>query len=219
MLMLGIFACSKVNQWKQPVEICFVIEPASSTFNIISLDFKEINLFLHRFNFDANRAQGADVYFTKQYPSNASVTFDASCNTNLKFEIPQGTYADINIKITSEQEQGPSIQLLAQFDYNNQKIPLLLELSKLEDIQLKGVDLQGNQTNLNLENRDRVEARIQLQVENWFDGITTAMLEEASTLDSNGQASILIRSNANVDLYNQIRTNMQLNQQIAILEI
>jgi hypothetical protein len=219
MLMLGIFACNKVNQWKQPLEICFVIEPISVSSNSVLLDFQEVNLHLHRFNFDAKRAQGADVYFTKQYSNDASVAFDATCNSDLKFEIPQGTYADINIKITSKQEQGPGIQLVAQFNHNNQKIPFQLELSKLEDIQLVGVDQQGNEANLNLENRDRVEARIQLLAENWFDGISTAMLEEAQTLDSNGQASIFIGSDANVNLYNQIRSNMQLNQQIAILEL
>ncbi len=222
MLMLGIFACNKVNQWKQPLELCFAIElepSTAGTTNSFFIEIESVQLALQSFNFDANRAEGADVYFTKQYAANASVLFDATCQTNLQFEIPQGTYSNIGLSLSSKQDQGPGIIVSAKFNNNNQSIPVLLELSKLDDIQLFGVDQQGNQTDLNLDNLERVEATIQIAVSEWFDGVTISMLEEAVQLDVNAQPSIYISSVSQEDIYNQILENLQLNEQIAIFKI
>ena len=204
--MLSIFACSKVNQWKQPTEVCFNINVVEDTTMNGALFFKTGYVRVESFKFDGQRAAGADVYFAKNYTQTLKTLFGARDGSDLEFDVPQGIYTEINLELISAvKNKKPNLVVHGFFkSYTGRSYPLRFELTKNEHFSIFGEDLTGNDTAVDLSEVSKTKATILLNPANWFRVITKERLEQAEKVSVEGVQTILINSLVNGQLYKDI---------------
>jgi hypothetical protein len=200
-LILGIFACSKVNQWKQPTQVCFNVELVGSD-NSSKLTLNEGYLLIESFNFDGKREEGGDVYFVKNFDSDFNANFGAAALGALSFDIPQGDYHDIDINIVSEHDDLPNLVLSGTYqDPKGNAIPVRFELNQAETFEITGQGVSQNQNEVELVEGLKTNAAIQLNAYQWFENIS---LERAEVVSLNGEKVILINDQTNVMTYQKV---------------
>lgn len=216
--ILGIFACSKVNQWKQPTAVCFNINIAEETVMDGALFFKEGYITVESFKFDGSRAEGGDVYFTKDYEKELETFFGATEVSDLEFDVPQGVYTGINLEITSAvQNKKPNLVVNGHFRSNTGKTcPVRFELNKMEKFSVIGEDLFKNDTEVDLAQVSKTKATILLEPAQWFSVLTKETLEQAEKVSLDGINTILINNTVNEQLYKDILVALELNTAKAI---
>lgn len=216
--ILGIFACSKVNQWKQPTEVCFNINIAEETIMDGALFFKEGYISVASFKFDGKRAEGGDVYFTKDYTQTLKTLFGATDVSDLEFDVPQGVYTGINLEIISAvKNKKPNLVINGRFENGvGQSYPVRFELTKLENFSIVGEDLFENDTEVNLAQVAKTKATILLQPAQWFHVLTKETLEQAEKVSVEGISTILINNAVNAQLYKDIVAALETNTAKAI---
>jgi hypothetical protein len=216
--ILGIFACSKVNQWKQPTEVSFNINVAEETIMDGALSFKEGYLTVESFKFDGKRAQGADVYFTKHYTEELKTLFGATDVSDLEFDVPQGMYTGINLEIISAvKNKKPNLVVNGFFkSETGQSYPVRFELNKVENFSVVGEDLLENDAEVDLVQAIRTKASILLNPAKWFSVLAKGALEQAERVSVEGINTILINNAVNGQLYEEIVASLEMDTAKAI---
>lgn len=216
--ILGIFACSKVNQWKQPTEVSFNINVVEETIMDGALSFKEGYLDVESFKFDGKRVQGADVYFTKHYTEALKTLFGATDVSDLEFDVPQGVYTGINLEIISAvKNKKPNLVVNGFFkSETGQSYPVRFELNKVENFSVVGEDLFENDTEVDLVQAIRTKASILLNPAKWFSVLTKGTLEQAERVSVEGINTILINNAVNGQLYEKIVAALEMDTAKAI---
>lgn len=209
--ILGIFACSKVNQWKQPTQVCFDLNIEEETIMDGSLSFKQGYLMIESFKFDGKRTQGADVYFTKYYEQALNTSFGEGNIEDLTFDVPQGTYQGIELEIVSEaKDRNPNLVIHGFFkDQSGKSYPVCFELDKKERFTIVGKDLIENDKDIDLLQTAKTKASILLNPTSWFAGLTKNTLEKAEKTSLEGKTTILINNTVNKQLYNNIVASLE----------
>jgi len=204
--ILSIFACSKVNQWKQPTEVCFNINVAEETIMDGALFFKEGYITVESFKFDGKRAQGGDVYFTKHYVEELNTLFGVDDISDLEFDVPQGNYTGINLEITTTvKNKKPNLVVNGFFKSKKGKsYPVRFELAKMETFSIVGEDLMENDTEIDLLQVSKTKATILLNPAKWFSALTKEAMEQAEKVSVEGINTILINNAVNEQLYKYI---------------
>jgi hypothetical protein len=208
--ILSIFACSKVNQWKQPTEVCFNINIVEEAIMDGTLLFKEGYISVASFEFDGKRQEGGDVYFTKNYAQELNALFGASDISDLKFDVPQGIYTAVNLEITSAiKEEKPNL-VVDGFFKNKQGTfyPIRFELSKMETFSIVGTDLVDKEEEIDLVQVTKTKATILLNPAKWFAVLPKSALEQAEKVSIEGINTILINNAVNGLLYKEIVANL-----------
>lgn len=216
--ILGIFACSKVNQWKQPTAVCFNINIAEEAIMDGALFFKEGYITVESFKFDGKRAEGGDVYFIKDYKEELKTLFGARDISDLEFDVPQGVYTGINLEIISAvKNKKPNLLLQGLFESNTGKsYPVRFELNKMERFSIVGEDLFENDTEVDLAQVTKTKATILLDPVKWFSVLTKEALEQAEKVSVEGINTILINHAVNEQLYKDILAALEMNTAKAI---
>lgn len=204
-LILGIFACSKVNQWKQPTKINFNVALVDLSSLDGKLNFEKGYCSLKSLNFDGNRTEGADVYFTKEYDSFLDVTFGNSTNEALEFDIPQGAYNSIMITLVSNSNDRPNLVLEGKYeDITGKKHPIRFELEENETFIIEGKSLDNSNNSINLLSDAPTNATITLSSSQLFSKVTESLLASAESVNFNGVNTILINSTINKPIYDLV---------------
>lgn len=208
--ILSIFACSKVNQWKQPTEVCFNIDIAEEAIMDGALFFKEGYISLASFEFDGKREEGGDVYFTKNYAQELKTLFGASDISDLKFDVPQGIYTAVNLEITSAiKEEKPNLVVDGFFKNKQGTLyPIRFELSEMETFSIVGVNLVDKEEQIDLAQVAKTQATILLNPVKWFAVLPKSALEQAEKVSIKGINTILINNEVNGQLYKEILANL-----------
>lgn len=211
--ILGIFACSKVNQWKQPTQVCFEIDLEEETIMDGTLFFKNGYIVIESFQFDGKRVQGADVYFTKHYEQKINTTFGAANVEGLEFDVPQGTYTGINLEIKTVPNKEEANMVIDGIFKNSfgTSYPIRFELNQLETFSIVGKDLIENDKEVDLLQNSKTKATILLNPAKWFAVLPKKALEKAEKVSVKGINTILINSKINKQLYEDIVTSLKDN--------
>lgn len=209
--ILGIFACSKVNQWKQPTAVCFAFDIAEETVMDGALFFKEGYVTIESFKFDGKREQGGGVYFTKYYEQELNTLFGAADISDLEFDVPQGSYTGINLDITSEvKNKKPNLVAHGVFRSTTGKsYPICFELTKMETFSVIGKDLVEHDSEINLLQVSKTKATILLNPAKWFAVLEKSALEQAEKVSVEGINTILINNAVNTQLYKDVVTSLE----------
>jgi hypothetical protein len=216
--ILGIFACSKVNQWKQPTEVCFSISLAEETIMDGALSFKKGQITVESFKFDGKREEGGDVYFTKHYTEELNTFFGATKVSDLEFDVPQGMYTGIKLEITSAvKNKKPNLVINGFFKSKTGKsYPVCFEMAKMETFSIVGEDLVENDAQVDLFQVAKTKATILLNPTKWFSSLTREALEQAEKISVEGIHTILINHTMNGQLYNDVVASLEMDTAKAI---
>ena len=204
-MILGIFACSKVNQWKQPTKINFNVDLVEQSSLDGKLNFESGYWSIERFNFDGIRTEGANVYFTKEYSTFLEVVFGNRLLQELQFDIPQGTYSSIMIRLESSFKDRPNLTLEGRYeDLTGKKHPIRFELKENETFTIEGKSLDNSNNSINLLSDVPTNATITVPVNQWLSKVTEQLLASAESVSINGINTILINSTVNKPIYDLI---------------
>lgn len=214
-LILGIFACNKVNQWKQPTEVCFHIELSEDKAINNQLAFHTGYLVMQSFNFDGKRAEGADVYFTKQYKNTLNAPIGEDFIEGLTFDIPQGVYTSIDVEVFSKNNQVPNLVINGTYkDQQGAKHAVRFEFTETVTFEIEGEHAVDKNQDIDLVDNSKAHAAIMMNPSKWFDFLSG--LEHASSVDIDGEKTIVISQTHNPDIYQHVIARLGQEKQKAV---
>ncbi|MGH1339305.1 MAG: hypothetical protein ACRBFS_24515 [Aureispira sp.] len=201
--LLCIFACSKVNQWKNPTSICFDLALSSTQFLDGDLALRTGHLNISNFIFDGEREQGGDVYFSTDYDQLVQVPVKGPAIEAMTFDVPQGIYTAMNIQLGDENK--PSTLILeGEWKPNNaDPVFVQVELEKVEKWSIIGKNQARQQQPLELGAKKAV-ASIVLQPNFWITEEQRILWEMAETVLVNGRTTLLVNPTTNIELYQAV---------------
>ena len=216
-LILGIFACNKVNQWKQPTKVCFNINIEEQSTAEGKLVFNAGYLIMESFSFDGKREEGSDVYFTKVYDVSLNAMLGETVPKELTFDIPQGIYSSIEVEVVSKSANLPNLVVNGLFENNaGTKYPVRFEFNKTKTFLIEGEDLVKNGNEISLEESLKTNATIWLNPAKWFEAVSAARLDKAAIVSINGEDTILINETINPQIYHVVVAALTKNEQKAV---
>lgn len=215
--ILSIFACSKVNQWKQPTKVCFAIDIVDTILLDGCLKMEGGHVWVESFKFDGKRTEGADVYFTKSYQEPLNTPLKVEGVEDLKFDVPQGVYTSIDLEVFSRNEQGENIVIDGVFKNTvGKKYAVRVALDQAETFFISGEDIIGTDREVDLTQISKTKATIWLNPLQWFSSVEVEDLEHAEKIWIKGVPTIVIDKSTNLRLYNKVVLGLVQSKQKAI---
>lgn len=215
--LLCIFACSKVNQWKQPTSICFELALSATQFLNGDLVMQEGYLDMGNFIFDGKREQGGDVYFNTGYEKSVQIPLQETAVEAMTFDIPQGIYTGMTIHL-GEQDHPSTLVLEGELALDNSDpVFVRMELGGVEQWVVIGKNQARQQQPLEL-TAEKTNARIVLQPHLWIKEEQRPMWEMAETMLVNGKTTLLVNADTNVELYQAVSKLFLANMPCALVE-
>jgi hypothetical protein len=215
-VVFSIVSCKK-SELKNPTEILFAVginaEPAING----NLNFTDGQIILRSLTFDGIRIKGDDVYFEKEFEGGLNTSLsNTNTNSQLIFQIPQGSYTSIRIDFESEQSGSEKISINGSYKKSNGDIyPITVEVERIEFYDKIVKNAQGD-TNIDLIAGNSKTAIIQLNPAFWFSNISSNQLDNANLTTIGGVTKILINPETNEDLYDSIEDKINSNIEITI---
>lgn len=216
-LILGVFACNKVNQWKQPVKVCFNIDLAEEAAVSGTLSFNSGYLNIGSFIFNGKREQGADVYFTKSFNPQFSLILNDSPVNEMSFDLPQGVYSSIDVEVLSGNNNSPHLVVSGIFsDGISSSVPLRFEYNEIDTFIIEGEDEFGDKENIDLAENSEFKSEIWMNPSDWFNSVSVSALKDADLVTFEGEKILLINSSNNTQIYKTVCDALSDDKQIAI---
>lgn len=211
---LIIISCNK-SEWKKPTEVTFFLDLNKETGMDGNLYFTEGHIILRSIAFDGNRIQADEVYFESEFDAGLKVDFSStSANSNLVFDIPQGTYSAIRIDLEGERSDNELIFVKGNYiNSNGDELPVHLELNEIEFSDKIAKTSQG-EIEIDLVAGNPTSAVIKLDPLFWFEAFSQNQLDNAETSTINGTESILINSENNENLFDLINDRIGSNEKV-----
>lgn len=200
-----ITSCKKkkeAQQWKLPVDVTFKMDVNHTPTMNNNLSFTGGYIVLSEFEFDGQRIEGDDAYFSKSFSGGLSIPFSGSMGvTDLNFDIPQGTYTKITILFEAEGNGGKSVVVYGNYtNSSGTTYPLVLEVEELELYTVIAKNASGS-SEIILDKDVASIAKIKLDPVYWFQNVSITMLDNATLVNLNGVQTILINGANNEDIY------------------
>jgi hypothetical protein len=219
-LVLFITGCIEKDELTLPVNIDFKINISENSLKDEYLTFTGGKIGVRRIQFEGKREAGGDVFFETDPNINLPLlTFNTSAQpvTISGFNIPQGIFNymkwDINLKgilideINDDDDvDSPYIGLVISGTYSylsSSSIPFIIAIDDTELLSVKSFDQDGNSRIVLSVNKD-YEAILLLDPAYAFQSISRESLEEADVSDDSGTPIIVISSDENEDLYEDL---------------
>ncbi len=199
-----VFGCQK-SKLKKPTEVAFKIDINKSTSSDGRLFFTDGKIWLSSFKVDGTRQKGEPISFTRTFTSGLSVDFSSNSISDLKYDIPQGVYTDLDIRFQIvKNNNNYSLCVNGKYmDNNSNLIPLRFEFNSNDTFEIEGEGDDGSKT-IVLDKDIPLNSLIKLDPIYWFDIVPLSMLENANKVNLNGQLTILINENNNEDIYDLV---------------
>lgn len=216
LIILGVFACNEVNQWKQPTKVCFKIDLASANALGGKIVFESGQIAIGNFSFLGKREEGADIYFTKEHERILYAQLNNKETEALEFDIPQGVYKMMQVELGGSKNNLPNLLLDAVYiSKSGDKIPLRFEFEEPSMFAIEGETSLSSNRVLFADNTKNT-ATILLNTTKWFESIELDKLEKAERVFVQKQNTILINKQTNVNIYNNIVIGLNKGTQKAI---
>ncbi len=212
--LFSIFSCGK--KWKKPTETSFKFQLNSNS-NSGLVKFTSGFLTLNKISFSGDRKQGQNqIDLDQTFSNNLQVNLAQSAiNSGIRFDIPQGTYNKMEIKMETDGDQtGASLLILGYYiNTINDTIALQFEFPADDAIQIQAKNSSGGDQIVLVENRP-VYPTVILNPNYWFATVPQSILESASQTLVNSVPTILINDNDNSDIYNLIVNRLESGNEI-----
>ena len=205
----------KKSELKKPTEVLFTVDINKETTMNGNLSFTDGQIVVRSLTFDGIRIKGDDVYFEEEFEGGL-ITSLSNTNTNsqLIFEIPQGSYTSIRIDFEAEQSDFEKIRINGSYKNSNGDVfPITVEVERIEFYDKIAKNAQGN-SEIDLVAGNPTTAVIKLNPVFWFSTISSSQLDNASLTTIGGIATILINPDTNEDLYDSIEDKINSNIEI-----
>lgn len=204
-------SCKKDKKWKIPTDVKFKMDINRSTGLSGNLIWTSGNIMVANFTFDGKRDQGGDVYFTKTYSTGLNIFFDPNNPVSAwAFEIPQGTYTQINVSYKTFGNPGDD-HIIVKGTYtntiNSNVYPVQFEFEAEEFYNIVAKTSSGS-TQIVLDKDVASTATIKADPVYWFQTVTTSMMDNATFVTISGNPTILITDAANENIYDAVRDRM-----------
>ena len=202
-LMLCVFACSKVNQWKQPTELSFDVVLSQTHAIDQRVQFTGGELALQQFTLEGKRTEGGDVFFSNTYDPAARISIGENQTPALTFDVPQGDYTQLNLQWEPRQRQGADVVLEGTYQATDGVVsPLRIELPAPEAFEIRHAGLAARAAqSLTI---DQTKGHIVLEVGHWLNPQMIEQLDRADQVEENGTFVLLISQKHNTALYERI---------------
>jgi hypothetical protein len=206
-----VFSCKK-SELKEPTEVFFSVDINKDTTLNGRLNFTDGQIIIRQLAFDGIRIQGGDVYFEQEFEEGLIAPMSAmNALSQLKFEIPQGSYSSIRIDLEAEQTNFEKIKVQGNFkNSSGDDFPIVLELESIEFYDKIAKNTDGG-TNIDLIAGIPTKAIIELNPVYWFNTISSNQLENAHLTSISGVNTILINPQTNENLYDIIADKVNTN--------
>ncbi|MGM0477648.1 MAG: hypothetical protein ACQERC_00365 [Bacteroidota bacterium] len=213
--LLLMVSCNK-SEWKEPTEVSFMVDINKESTMDGDLSFTGGQVLLREIIFDGNRIQGEDVYFEKEHEGGLIVSLSSSANSQLVYEIPQGTYTSIRIDLEAEKSDSDLITVEGNYvNSSGNQLPVIIELPAIEFYDKIAKNSNG-ETEIDLVAGQPAKATIELDPVFWFENISVNQLENAQTTIISGTESIKINGSVNENLLDLINERVGKGVEIII---
>lgn len=222
-LSLFFTGCTEKDDLTLPVKVEFKIGISENSAKDEYLTFNGGEIGIRKIQFDGKREAGEDVFFETDPEINfPSLAFNSSVQPALisDFDIPQGIFNymkwDINLKEIvideligdddDDDTDSPYIGLAISGIYtylSGTTVPFIIAIDNTELLSVKAYDQDGNSRIVLYVDKD-YEAVLLLDPAYAFHSISRESLEEADVSDNSGTPVILISSDENEDLYEDL---------------
>ncbi|MFD2514843.1 hypothetical protein ACFSRY_13285 [Pontibacter locisalis] len=210
MLFISCFllSCEKEEEFKIPVDVSFTLDMQREKTSDSRIRFTEGHLVLASFEFEGDREQAEEVRFEKEYEHGLHVPFSPNQGiSELKFQVPQGTYSRIAVAIETidgEEDEGQkksSLVVEGVYQTSGGKVlPLRFELQSSGEIEVEAKSLSDG-SQIILKREAPATASIRLNPHYWFQAVPSSLLDNAEVVERNGVATILISEEVNEQIY------------------
>jgi hypothetical protein len=202
-------SCQK--KWKKPADVSFNFRiKGSSTGDIIQ--FKNGYIVVSEIYFKGTRNQGnKTVSLEEDISGNKQMDFfENAPGSGIAFDIPQGTYTQIEIKLeTTTDPKGNSLLVKGVYaDSLNKPVPVQFSFSAADITSITATNPSGGNTILLVEDRPAT-AEILMNPAFWFAGVSKSMLNKAERESIGGVPTIVINNDENQSIYTMIVSRLK----------
>lgn len=193
---LAISSCQKY-QLNQPAYLTFNWDFFQSTATQDQLIIESGSFYSDGFDISGTRTEGADVAINQDFPVQ-KITFKKNGSLGLSADIPVGTYTDFGLKVNVVNPTVPCIQLKGFYHKNEEWIPILIEWQSPTPLLFKPDNA------FKLSKKEDYKVTLGIDVDALFSSVSHNQWEQASITNEDGVATIVIRENYNVSIYDDI---------------
>ncbi len=201
------FSTSCQKKWKKPTNVSFDFKLNPNTSNG-PINFTSGNLSLSKISFKGERKQGThEVALDQQYNGVMPIALaQNSIASGIQFDIPQGTYSQMEIKLETNTDQSGNSLLVngAYIDSLNVSYNVRFKFSAPDVLTMVAINSSGGGSGIVLVEDQPATATIIMNPNYWFAPLSKSMLDHAEHELVNGVKTIKIDNDENEDLYNLI---------------
>jgi len=212
-------ACEK-NELKLPAEVqlafdmnTFTMSENSKAGQQFSID--EAYLVLGALEFDGEREQGEDYFFTSKFDEALQAEMHTgNASRQVSFDVPQGVYRRIELSLSVGTDSSPAIMLRGKFHKGPlEDIPVVFEYPYREEIRVRAMNREGNRQVV-LKKDEPGKATILLDAPFMFQLFNMGMLINAERFVNEGEETIIINSNKNTEIFSVLATRLDKSVQV-----
>lgn len=212
-------ACEK-NELKLPAKVqlafdmnTFSVEENSKAAQQFSID--EAYLVLGALEFDGEREQGEDYFFTSNFDEALQAEMHTgNTSRQVSFDVPQGIYSRIELSLRVGTESSPAIMLRGRFRKGPlEDTPVVFEYPFREEIRVRAMNREGNRQVV-LTKDVPGKATILLDAPFMFQLFNMGMLMNADRFQFEGEETIIINSEKNTDIFSVLATRLDKSVQV-----
>ena len=202
-LFVGIsFTSCKKYKLKQPAYLTlnwdfFNEDPSGSKIDITGGFFYLGHLKVH-----GSRAEGPDVEIEQQLPSE-QISFSGGGSLGLSIDVPVGDYTDFAVELEVDDQSKPCMVLYGLLNKGGMLIPIRVEWSASQLLTFTPTQL------FELKKKENYNLFVGIDVHLLLNGITPQKWGEAIVSMEEGTPTIVVKTNNNHSLFNQIDHNLK----------
>jgi len=184
LLLFLMTGCEKEDTFKNPADMVFKVGMNPEGIAVSDdLTFSDGYVILHHFTVRGERTVGEAFEFSRTFPDGLKVPFYNNLTfEDLSFELPQGTYTNLNVRFETKSSAIPGVFVEGNYDYNNplkrsSTVHLAWTAAKIFEVAIQSPT--GSNAFTLSETKEEL-AQIIFQPKSWFVNVTELMLENAS---------------------------------------
>lgn len=210
----SLFSCGK--KWKKPTDVSFKFQLNSNS-NSGLVKFTSGFLTLNKISFNGDRKQGQNqIELDQTFSNNLQVNLSQNAiGSGIKFDIPQGTYDKMEIKMETDGDQTGTSLLIYGYYVNsiNDTIALQFEFPADDAIKIQAKNSSGGNQIVLIEDQPSNPTVI-MNPNYWFATVTQSELDSATQNIILGVPTIVINDNDNSDIYELIVDRLEEGNEI-----
>jgi hypothetical protein len=203
-VIVGTASCGK--KWKKPAAVSYQFRLKENSSSGL-VNFTEGLVRVSNMKFYGDRKQGQKhVEMAKSFDPALVIPLSLTpTSTDIQFDIPQGTYHEIEMEASLSGQMGIGASVVIQGYYikNNTPVPVKFEYYSSRTIKAAAHNSSGDPEIVLIEDQP-ASATVLLNPNQWFQEVPQSMFEDAELTASWGDSIMMISPEHNVDIYKMV---------------